>query len=53
MKSLLSSLSQWFEHLFVDQGSLESYLRGAASLADVESRQAQWSREAGHNGLFA
>ncbi len=53
MKVLMVSLFHWLDQLFVDQNSLESYLRGASSLAELESRQIQWERTHGHGGLFA
>ena len=52
MTAIFSFFAHLLDVLLVESDSLESYLAGSSSLAELESRQQEWERDHGRQSLF-
>ena len=48
MQAFFSFISAFLDRLFPETDSLDRYLEGSTSLAEIEQRQVQWEREHHH-----
>ena len=52
MHTILSFLISALDRIFPETDTLDRYLEGSTSLAEIEHRQLQWEREHGHSMLY-